>query len=529
MRDPRLAAEINRAERNPAAERSVLLCFPNVYSLGIASLGYQMVYEMFNACPNTYCDRCFLPDDVAEYNRTEKPLLSLETGKTFSSFDAVAFSVSFEPDYPNILTILRLGGVPICRRDRTDEHPIVIIGGIAVTFNPEPLTAFADAFVIGDGEEVLPKIAEILGRDIPKTEKLEALSALDGLYVPEFYEPGKKIKRLVCRNLDDYPASSCVLTEEGEFGETTLIEVGRGCMRGCRFCVAGYATRPARFRKVETDARRCGLVSAAVFDHPKAAEICRNITDRGGEFTLSSVRAETVTAEMAALMKKAGLRTLTIAPEAGSQRLRNVINKCLTEEDIFAAARNAAEAGLTTVKLYYMIGLPTETDGDVAAIADLTNRLAKEFKTLTIRASVGCFVPKPFTPFQRCAMEGEKSLKKKIAYLRKETAKGGVKFSFESPKAAHVQAVLARGDGDLASFLEEWSETGNGTKALRKIDDDKYTRQRDAGEAFPWEKIDMLVSRDYLEREYEKALREETTTPCVFGKCNACGACGREK
>ena len=591
----RLARETGAVAVRRAAGVRFALAFPNVYGVGMASLGYQLVHQMLNGLPNASCERVFLPDDddLSEHIRSHTELFTLESQHPLSEFDVVAFSVSFEMDYLNVLHMLKLANVPLGRDERGESNPLVIAGGACPTFNPEPLADFVDAFVIGDSEDVLPELVNAIesAQGKPREEMLAALAGVAGVYVPAFYQPEyaeggeliamqadapapRAVSRAVCTDLADHPAESCIGADDAEFGDITLVEIARGCGRKCRFCVAGHITRPPRVRHPEGIARpaehasrsaehasrhpeldsgsahaseemlkqvqhdampprssRLGLVGAAVFDHPEAQEICRSIVERGGEFTVSSVRLETVTPELAALMAAGGQKTLTIAPEAGSERLRCAINKNAPEEAIFAAVSAAREAGISRVKLYFMIGLPTETDSDIAAIVDLVRRLAGEFPSVAFQVSASSFVPKPWTPFQWHPMERENTLKKRLAILKKGlTTMRGVKLGGESPRLAVVQGYLARGDRRMGAVLRAALEDGGDySAALRAsgVDARWYLhRQRERAEALPWDHIDAGIDKDYLWEEYRRSLRGETTAPCAVGKCTACGACG---
>ena len=533
--EARLARERGGVSIDRAKPVRVALAFPNVYGVGMASLGYQLVYRLINSRPAASCERVFLPDsaDLNEHERTRTELFTLESQSPLSEFDVVAFSVSFELDYLNVLRMLRLAGVPIASAERDETHPLVIAGGPCATFNPEPLADFIDAFVIGEAEDVLPALIESIrdtqGQD--RTQRLVGLAALPNIYVPAV--PGRTV-RATCRDLSKFPTDSCISAAEGEFGEITLVEVARGCGRSCRFCVAGHITRPPRPRCVVIPnevrnplsvpqekqiprvarndyeaVRRYGLVGASVFDHVGAVELCRQIIESGGEFTVSSVRLETVTPEIAQLLAKGGQKTLTIAPEAGAERLRRVINKHCTDDQVFQAVTAAQEAGVAKVKLYFMVGLPTETDADIDAITDLARRLAERFPSIGFRVSASCFVPKPWTPFQWHPMERDSVLKKRFALLSKSKIKG-VELGGESPRLAWIQGLLARGDRRVGLVLRAALANGGDYRAaLREtgINLDSYLyRARPRDELLPWEHIDARLDKERLWQEYEKSL-----------------------
>ena len=533
----------------------VALAFPNVYGIGMASLGYQLVHRMLNDIPGASCERVFLPDpaDLREHERTRTELFTLETQTSLSDYHAIAFSVSFELDYVNLLLMLRLANVPIRSKDRDERHPIVIAGGPCATFNPEPLADFVDAFVIGDAEETLAPLVAALESGLSKDREaaLAVLAAVPGVYVPRFYKAEyapdgrllrveaippapEKVRRAVARDLSSWPSSSAISTDEAEFGDIELVEVARGCGRKCRFCVAGHITRPPRARRVLADvSARLGLVGAAVFDNPDAEGMCRRVVGSGGRFTVSSVRLETVTPELARLIAHGGQKTLTIAPEAAPDRLRRVINKAASDDQILSAVSAAAAAGMERVKFYFMIGLPTETDEDAEAIGAMCSRLALAFPSVAFQASVSCFVPKPWTPFQWHPMEREDVLKRRMEIVRASVSRiRGVKLTGESPRLALVQALLARGDRRVGGTAIESAldSGGNWNRVLRDVDVNWYLhRPRDVDEVLPWDHVDAGVRKDYLLGEYRNAIQEAVTPACRIGDCRACGVCGEQQ
>lgn len=529
----RFERERGRVEIDRSAAVRVVLAFPNVYSVGMASLGFHLVYQMLNDLPDASCERVFLPDpaDLDEHVRTHTELFTLESQSPLSEFDVVAFSISWELDYLNVLRMLRLANLPILAADRDESKPLLIAGGPCATLNPEPLADFVDVFVIGDSEEVLPRlIREIAAtQDEPRNVVLERLASVPHVYVSALYGPvydssgmlsmvehssaaPERVTRAVCRDLKSHPSSSCVSAAEAEFGDIVLTEVARGCGRGCRFCAAGHINRPPRARKTAAlpDASRYGLVGASVFDHSSSVDTCQAIAEGGNEFTVSSLRLESVTPQVARLLIQGGQKTLTIAPEAGSERLRRVIGKECTDERVFEAVACAREAGFERVKLYFMIGLPTETDEDVDGIVDLLKRLAAEFPSIALQASVSAFVPKPWTPFQWHPMEAESVLKKRLARLTKGIgAIRGVSYSGESPRLAVVQGLLARGDRRVGAVLAAALANGGSYPAATReagIDLNWYLRRaRGLDELLPWDHIDALVGKAHLWSEYQNA------------------------
>ena len=549
----RVAREHGGVTIDRAAAVRFALAFPSVYAVGMASLGYQLVYEMLNTHPDASCERVFLPDpdDLAEHERSGEQIFTLESLSPLSQFDVVGFSISFELDYLNILRILRLGNIPLRREDRDETNPIIIAGGPCATLNPEPLSDFVDAFAIGDGEDTIPKLIEALNStiDAPREEALAALARVPGIYVPRFHHPehdpsGRlvavtneahapaSVKRAITADLAAYPAGSTIRSSEAEFGEIQLVEVARGCGRHCRFCAAGYITRPPWSREIGDlpVQGRLGLVGAAVFDHPEAETLCQAILDSQGQFTVSSIRLDTITPRVAELLAKGGQKTLTIAPEAGTQRLRGVINKPATMAQIGHAVECARYAGVNRVKMYFMLGLPTETDEDVTAIAELARGFARDFPSINFHVSVSCFVPKPWTPFQWCAMEHESVLKRRFTALKKSILSiGGVKFSGESPRQATVQGYLARGDRRTGAILAEALANGGDYPAAVRatgLDLSHYLyRVREKDEVLPWDHVDARIKKSYLWMEYQRALKGEHTGACRIDECTACGAC----
>ncbi len=452
-----------------AASVRFALAFPNTYRVGMASLGYQLVYRMLNSLPNASCERVFLPDadDLKEHIRSGTELFTLESQSPLSEFDVVAFSISFEIDYLSVLQILRLGNLPLASAQRDDQHPLVIAGGPCATFNPEPLADFIDAFVIGDAENVLGRLVDTLesAQDRGHNAQCAALAMLSGVYIPRFYSPEygahgevtrvrasrpapETVRRSITADLSRHPGNSIISTADAEFGDIELVEVARGCGRKCRFCVAGHINRPPRPRGgIETsNSKRFGLVGAAVFDHPEAESICERIVECGGEFSVSSVRLETVNARLTELMSRGGQKTLTIAPEAGSERLRRVINKNSSDEEMCSAVSAARDAGFRRMKLYFMIGLPTETDEDIEAIVELVRRLSLKFPTMSFQASASSFVPKPWTPFQWHPMERENVLKRRFGMFEAEThyAEPG-KIQWREPEACGGAGIPGTG------------------------------------------------------------------------------------
>lgn len=428
----------------------IALLYPNAYAIGMSNLGFQSLYRLFNARDDVVCERVFLPDDAA-------PLRTLESGTLLAEMDIVAASVSFELDYPHLPAMLRLGGIAPFAANRAG--PIVIAGGATVSYNPEPIAPFLDGAVVGEAEEIIDALVEGLHDAV--SGDWRALHALPGFYRPCDGTP--PVARLLARELDRVPICTQIFTPNTEFGDMALLEVGRGCPYGCRFCVASHVYRPARWRTLDAllpviersllQRRRIGLIGASVTDHPDILALCEAILQRGGQPAPASMRADRLTPELLALLAKGGVRTITLAPEAAREPLRRAVGKKVTDDALLAAATRARAAGIPNLKLYYIIGLPGETDDDVQAIAELTRRLG-EASNLRITVGCGTFVPKPGTPFARQPMITPHEAARRLHIIR-HALRGRAEVTAESPRLSYWQGVLARGGRELAPALAD--------------------------------------------------------------------------
>ena len=513
------------------------MTYPNYYRVGMSNLGLHIIYELLNSRADISCERFFLPAEniVAEIERTNSALMSLETQTPLNQFQFIGFSVSFEQDYFNVVKILKLGKIKIRAAERTNFDPILIAGGPCATFNPAPLNAIFDAFVIGEGEVILPPLMDVLtaNQNLPRAELLKKISEVDGVYVPSI---SKQVKRQYVKNLDEYPAHSVIITDDTEFN-MYLLETARGCGRHCRFCMAGYCFRRPRNRSIKTlqaeidDAKiygkRLGLMGAAISDYPQINELCKYITDANLKMSVASFRADSVTAELVDALAKSGLKTLTVAPEVGSEKMRRVTNKGITEENVFTAVKLGVDAGIKNFKLYFMIGLPFEEMSDVDAIAELVIKLKNFVPDGKFTLSVNPFIPKPFTPFQWAAFADKKYLNGALKNLRGKLKKfRDVEIISESLKSAKVQAILARGDERLAEFVAQ-SDSPQKFMELFKasnLDENFYIGEKSFEDVLAWDIINQDVTKKYLWQEFQRAAELKYTPPCFDG-CKRCGVC----
>lgn len=558
--------EDSRVTVNPHAGQKVAIVYPNTYFVGMSNLGLHIIYEEINLRNDSVCERIFLPEkkELEAYDKTKTPLMSVETQRPMHQFDVVAFDVTFEMDYFHIPLMLRHGRVPIMGKDRTEFDPIVIAGGPCATFNPEPFADFIDAFIIGEGEGIVSRVLDII-RDgkmegLDRHAILRQLADVSGVYVPSLYVPiynedgefkgydiAEGVPKTIKRHFEMLTSGgeTVVATNYTEFGAMYIIEVARGCGRHCRFCMAGYCFRVPRVRpldilkegveRAEKLGKKVGLMGAAISDYPEVDELVNYIRSKDMRYSCASLRADSLTQAVVDGLADSGQKTITIAPETGSERLRRVINKGISEEHLQNAATLSAKSGIQHMRLYIMIGLPTETNEDIEAIVGLAERTQAHMEKVGCKGrltlSINPFIPKPFTPFQWMAMDNQKAVEKKLQYIKKALQKNRrIEVLVESPKEAYIQGVLARGDRRLGAVIAACA-ADRGSKSFKyemkaaglDMDNMNY-RERSFDEFLPWSHLDMGMQEGYLEMEWKRSIDEAYTPPCAAG-CKRCGVC----
>ena len=566
-----LADEQGTVRKDWGGKIRIALVYPNTYAVGMSNLGFQTIYWHLNQRPDVVCERVFLPapEDLEEMERTGTAPFSLESLRPLSDFHMIGFSVTYEGDYINVLRILDLAKIPLRPADRRDGDPLVLMGGVCAFSNPEPLAPFMDFVVVGEGEELVHELIEAY-RDGYRDRRafMDGLAAIEGVYVPDRYDvtyaddgtiadlfaangasaadggsatggaaatgvPAIVRKRRL-RDVNRFETISMVKTPNAEYGHMALLEVGKGCGRGCRFCLEGQVYRPVRHRSVpslgatiakfaESGEKRVGLVGACVSDYPWIGELLREVDRAGLELSISSLRADSLTEPLVTALARGGHRTLTIAPEAGTERLRRVIRKSISDEQIVTACDLVRRGGIPNLKTYFMIGQPTETAEDVEAIPELAARMLERLRVLDpdgrpfgrLTLSISSFVPKPWTPFQWAPFDGAESLSRKLETIKRGVRRfPNVRVLHENPREAALQALLARGDRRVGAFLELAAKLrGDWRRALRDWDGDAdfyTTRAREIDERLPWDHFDVGVKKAGLIREWDRARADDT-------------------
>jgi radical SAM superfamily enzyme YgiQ (UPF0313 family) len=553
-----LSKEVGYIRKPHGGRLRVALAFPNTYFVGMSNLGFQTIYRLFNELADVVCERVCLPgrQELAAALNSGEPLRTIESHTPVRDFDVLAFSVSFEWDYTNVVSMLRLAGIPVRAEARTAHDPLIVIGGAVTFVNPEPLAPFADVIAAGEGEELIPSLMGAIGDASDRDDLLRRLAAARGFYIPSFYDVSyaddgtiaaftpkadsgapSVVKKAAVKSTDRLdPPSTRIFTPDTEFGSRFLIEVVRGCANLCRFCWAGYNYLPVRAfpaerilalaREARAHSSRVGLVSIALCDHPEIERILSGLLEMGYSISPASLRLDDLTPSIVGMLHQSGERSITIAPETGSDRLRRVINKTVTNAEIVEKADLIFANGIENLKLYYMIGLPTETDEDLASIRDLTAELRDAMlrharpkgRLGRIVASVNPLIPKPGTAYQWLPMEDPAITDRKGKRLRSLVADlDNVYFNIKSERHSYYQALLSLGDRRVAPAIEAAERNGGNWRAAvadTGVDADFYIfRDRSADRVLPWDIIDGGMKSQFFRAEFDKGLREEWTLP----------------
>lgn len=548
-----LEAEKGTVTKDFGGKVSVALVYPNTYHVGMSSLGFQTIYDLFNSFDDVVCERSFLPgkDDLKEFIRTNTALFSLESQRPLNEFHIIAFSISYENDYLNVLKLLELSNIPLKSDDRNSSYPLVIAGGIAMMSNPEPLSPYIDIFFLGEAEALIPKFIDSY-RKAKREDKmglLNDLSGIEGAYIPSLWDVSynsdgtvediksqvkgsDEVKVVKLDDMDQSPCYSRILTPNTEFSDMFLVEISRGCRQWCKFCLIGNFMGNVRFRDMDkiisnidsglAMTKKIGLLGSSVTEHPDFDKLCLSLMNRDLEASISSIRFDSLKRPLVDLLAKGGQRTVTLAPESGSDTLRKLVGKPMKEDEIIDGVKAAIAKGILNLKLYFLIGLPGETRDDVKEIANLIKKIRHcviaesrgKARLGRITVSINPFVPKPFTPFQWIEMEQVSSLKEKLKFIR-DSIKGlsNVVLTFDLPKWSYVQALLARGDRRVGELLLKAHKFGgNWYKAFKalNINPDFYVyRRRGEKEIFPWDFIDNGITKERLVKSLNKGFEDQ--------------------
>jgi radical SAM superfamily enzyme YgiQ (UPF0313 family) len=521
----RLSREQGTIIKDWGGRLPIALIYPNSYYVGMSNLGIHAIYSLLNSHADVVCERAFREKDNAI---GQTPPLSIESQRPLSDFAVLALSITYELDYFNVVQMLKASGIPLYATDRDERHPLVIAGGPCIIANPMPLSPFFDCLCIGEAEAILPSILPIIAEGIkgPREDLLKSLAAVPGIYVPLFRD-GTPVARQWIKNLDDFPVHSVVLTPDTELGNLYLMEIERGCNWGCRFCLVSNAFRPMRFRSLDKllaqaeeglkYRKRLGMVGPAVSNHPHFEELVTGLQQMGAQLSVSSLRIKPLPSTALGELARGGARTITFAPEAASQRLRHLIKKGFSEDDILEAIDEVAQHGFRQLRLYFVIGLPTETDDEVEQIASLAlrakERLDRAKRGCRLTLSVAPFVPKAGTPFQWLSMEQPDILERRLSLLKNRLQPKGINLKHDSLAWPEVQTVLSRGGVEVARALADVERVSlsNWRKSARKhrLDIDYYAHQRwNIADELPWSIVDSGTVADHLQFELDSALAQ---------------------
>ena len=553
--DDLMAQETGAVQYPFGTRHAMAICYPNTYDVAMSNLGMQIIYREVNGREDWLCERAFLPDKdlMKVFEKTGEPLISLENRRPLSDFEILGLSVSFEMDYFNVPTILEMGRIPVLAADRDDDDTLVVMGGPVAFFNAEPLSPFVDVVLVGEGERFIHTFLDAYGegkaQGLSRHDLLRYLAIhVPGVYVPSLYRheydddghvvrivPEEGIPAKVERQWHELtqPAETVIATPNTEFGAMYLIEIARGCGRHCRFCMAGYCYRRPRVRPLEyvksavlrgkALGKKIGLMGAAISDYPYIDELVTFIRDQGLAFSCASLRADSITPAIVKGLAESGQKTITLAPEAGSKHMRDIINKGITEEHLLHSIDLATAAGIRHVRMYIMVGLPMETDDDIQGIVDMTRRVQQHMAAIgnlsRITLSINPFIPKPFTPFQWMAMTEKKVVEKRLNFLKKALKDKQIELLIEPLRSAYIQGVLSRGDrrvGDLLVKAHEYGGVKGWKRAAKELHFDIkgfLYDQRPTDAVMPWDTIDTGLVPTYLTDELKKAEDGEFTIP----------------